>query len=166
MTTVEDFIALARREGTPVIVHRESVAGFTVCPCRTPEGFRDPEWHVLNPLAAVCDEEGKLRTAAQIQHVTVRGFVQPIQSSRATRLQDERLPIPRGEVQADDHLAILPVNWEGSRLDFYPWPEAGQDYVEYNGRRFQVVNANLIPGPGGVVEHHWEIALRLRSSIG
>jgi len=94
--------------------------------------------------------------------VIVKGFVQPIQSTRATRLQDERILTMFGEFQLDDHLAILPCEWSGVTLDLYDWGDATEDWIEYNGRRFQVVNANLIPDPSdGNPKHHWEAGLRL-----
>ena len=94
--------------------------------------------------------------------VVVKGFVQPIQSTRATRLQDERFLAMFAEFQQDDHLAILPCEWAGITLNLYDWGDAQEDWIEYNGRRFQVVNANLIPDPDdGNPFHHWEGGLRL-----
>jgi hypothetical protein len=95
--------------------------------------------------------------------ITVKAFIQPIQSSRATRLSTERLVELFGEMQADDHLGIFPISWLGIGLDFYGWGSAGEDYIEYDGRRFQVVNANKFPGPEGMSDHHWEVGLRLVS---
>jgi hypothetical protein len=88
--------------------------------------------------------------------------MQPIQSTRATRLSTEQLIQMFGEIQADDHLGILPYEWLGVVLNFREWGRAGEDYVEYNGQRFTVVNANLIPDPSdGNPSHHWEIGCRL-----
>jgi hypothetical protein len=95
-------------------------------------------------------------------HLIVKAFVQPIQSTRATRLTSEYLVQMFGRVEIDDHLGIFPVNYHGSRLEFRDWSQEGNEYVEYHGHRFQVVNANLIPDPSdGNPEHHWEVALRL-----
>jgi hypothetical protein len=69
-----------------------------------------------------------------------------------------------GDIQADDHLGIFPVEWAGMALDFYNWGASGEDFVEYHGERFTVVNANLIPDPDdGNPYHHWEIGARLIS---
>lgn len=45
--TIPRFRAALLRMGSDVIFHREE--GGTACPCRTPEGFRDPAWHRLHP---------------------------------------------------------------------------------------------------------------------
>jgi hypothetical protein len=92
----------------------------------------------------------------------VKAFMQPIQSTRATRLETEILSALFGEIQADDHLGIFPVEWNGIRLEFREWGRSGEDFVEYNGDRYIVVNANMIPDPAdGNPEHHWEIGFRL-----
>lgn len=99
---------------------------------------------------------------AATKDVIVKGFVQPIQSTRATRLNIEILIEQWGDIEADDHLAILPYQWAGVTLNFYDWGRSGEDFVEYNNRRFTVVNANLIPDPAdGNESHHWELGLRL-----
>jgi hypothetical protein len=69
-----------------------------------------------------------------------------------------------GEVQADDHVGILPVEWNGNQLNFYDWGESGEDWIKYNDRYFQPVSVNLIPDPDdGNPRHHWEVGLRLIS---
>jgi len=94
--------------------------------------------------------------------VIVKAFVQPIQSTRATRLSTEYIQEVFGNVEADDHLGIFPVVWGGNRLEFSDWSQSGDDFIEYDGQRFFVINANMIPDPGdGYPEHHWEIGLRL-----
>jgi hypothetical protein len=61
-------------------------------------------------------------------------------------------------------LGIFPCEWAGFGLDFYNWGSSGEDYVSYHGRKFTVVNANLIPDPDdGNPFHHWEIGARLIS---
>ena len=134
------------------------------CPCRTPEGFRDPEWHQQHPAEPICNEAGYLPDLAATNDITVRAFMQPIQSTRATRLAEERGLIPPGEVQMDDHLGIFPCEWSGVTLNFRNWGRSGEDFIEYAGQRFTVVNSNLIPDPDdGNAFHHWELGLRLIS---
>lgn len=158
MSTVDNFNSLVQRKGNPAIYHRED---YTVaCPCRTPEGYRDPEFHAANPELPVCNEQGLL--SGPSTHLAIKGFVQPIQSTRATRLSAEYIYTLVGEFQLDDHLGIFPVYYLGTRLEFRDWSQAGEDYVQYMGRRFIVVNANMIGDPAdGNPEHHWEIGLRL-----
>lgn len=135
------------------------------CPCRTPEGFRDPIWHLQNPGAPECNSSGMLPQPGTTIEITVKAFVQPIQSTRATRLESEQRIIQLfGEVQADDHLGIFPIVWAGQTLQFHNWGSAGEDWVVYDGRRYTVVNANKIPDPGGDPAGHWEVGLRLVSS--
>jgi hypothetical protein len=134
------------------------------CPCRTPEGFRDPIWHIENPSAPMCDENGMLSQSGTTTDIIVKAFMQPIQSTRATRLSTEQLLLMFGEVQADDHLGIFPYTWLNTVLNFRDWGRSGEDFVEYNGQRFTIVNANLIPDPSdGNPAHHWEVGCRLIS---
>jgi hypothetical protein len=160
MSTVPDFLSLLSAHGSTVAFHRAN--SLVPCPCRTPEGFRDPEWHDAHPLEPVCNANGMLPDPANEINVTVKAFVQPIQSTRATRLSTEYLLQMFGDVEADDHLGIFPETWSGKALDFYDW--SSSDYITYNGRKFTVVNANLIPDPAdGNPRHHWEAGLRLIS---
>lgn len=160
MSNIPQFLALLTTNGSSVHFHRDD--SNTPCPCRTPEGFRDPVWHLQNPSAPVCNENGMLPSGGV--DVVVKAFMQPIQSTRATRLSAEQLEQMFGEIQADDHLGIFPCEWASETLDFYNWGRAGEDYVTYNGRKFTVVNANLIPDPSdGNPAHHWEIGARLIS---
>ena len=76
------------------------------------------EFHKLNPAFPICNEQGMLPDPANTNDLTVKGFVQPIQSTRATRLAEERGLIPAGEIQMDDHLAIFPLHVVGSHLEF------------------------------------------------
>lgn len=99
--------------------------------------------------------------------IMVKGFVQPIQSTRATRLSTEYLQEVFGHIEADDHLGIFPVVWSGQRLEFSDWSQHGDDFIEYDGQRYFVINANMIPDPGdGNPEHHWELGLRVIRSDG
>lgn len=159
MSTVSDFIGLVSERGSVVVYHRDS--GWIDCPCLTPEGFRDPEWHLANPDAPVCNEDGKIPDGAPVD-TTVKGFVQPAQSTRLTRLSDEYLTQMFGKIQTDDHVGIFPCEWAGVTLNFRDWSQNGAEYVVYDNRRFMVVNANLVPDPSdGNPSHHWECALRL-----
>lgn len=63
MSTVESktrssFERLVRQKGALVHWHRE--IGGDICPCITPEGFRNPEWHRQNPTRRVCNDDGRL----------------------------------------------------------------------------------------------------------
>jgi len=107
----------------------------------------------------MCNESGLIPSPVDIM---VKAFCQPIQSTRATRLSTEYLQEVFGNIEADDHLGIFPVNWAGQRLEFHDWAQDGADFIEYNGERFFCINANMIPDPGdGNPEHHWELGLRM-----
>jgi hypothetical protein len=113
----------------------------------------------------ICNEAGQIALSAI--DISVKAFVQPIQSTRATRLSTEYLQEVFGNIEADDHLGIFPVNWSGQRLEFHNWAQDGSDFIDYDGQRFLVINANMIPDPGdGNPEHHWEVGLRLLRSDG
>jgi hypothetical protein len=162
MTTIPRFKALLAQKASDTRYRR--VDSLVACPCRTPEGMRDPEWHFNNMGAEICNEAGFLADPAQTVDVIVKAFVQPIQSTRATRLTTEQVLVFFGEIQTDDHLGIFPYDWEGTTLDFRNWGRSGEDFIEYAEQRFFVVNANLIPDPDdGNPYHHWEVALRLIS---
>lgn len=150
------FDALVNSRGSPAIYHRdESQIG---CPCRTPEGFRDPEWHVDHPSAVVCNENGFLPGATT--HFLLKAFIQPVETGRA-RFQAEVVVMFFGQIETDDHIGIFPISWGGQKLNFYDWGKATEDYIEYHNMRFTVVNVNLIPDPSdGDPEHHFEVALR------
>jgi hypothetical protein len=162
VSNVPRFLALLQTRGSNVRYRRSD--STIPCPCRTPEGNRDPEWHKAHPTAQICTESGFLYDPNRAVDVIVKGFMQPIQSTRATRLETELLSALFGEIQADDHLAILPIEWAGVRLNFYDWGRSGEDFVEYDNQRYTVVNANKIPDPAdGNPEHHWEVGCRLIS---
>jgi hypothetical protein len=163
MTTIPQFIALLTTNGSSVRYRRSD--SMVPCPCRTPEGFRDPIWHLQNPEAPMCDENGMLAESGTTADIIVKAFMQPIQSTRATRLSTEQLLVMFGEVQADDHLGIFPYTWLNTVLNFRDWGRSGEDFLEYNGQRFTIVNANLIPDPSdGNPAHHWEVGCRLISN--
>jgi hypothetical protein len=69
-----------------------------------------------------------------------------------------------GDVQTDDHVGIFPLTSGGIALNFEQWSAAGEDYILYRGRRFLVVNSNLIPDPADGEAHHWEVGLRLMTN--
>jgi hypothetical protein len=155
--TVAAFTAILNSGGSNVGYHRET--GGTLCPCLTPEGFRDPLWHVANPGAPVCNANGLINVT--ITSITVKGFVQPLRS--AMQRISEDLVAAFGEIQVDDHVGVFPITWAGTTLNFRDWPDNGPDYVSYDGRRYTVVGADKLADIDGDPNHHWETALRLIS---
>lgn len=159
-STVPDFIGLLQRHGSVVTYHRDD--SMVPCPCRTKQGYRNPEWHIQHPAEPVCNEAGMLPQPGTTAEFMVRAFVQPVQSGAVRRLTSEQLLQMYGEIQMDDHIGFFPVEWKGSLLNFYNWGEATEDYIVYNNRKFIAVSTNLIPDPAdGNPWHHWEIGLRL-----
>lgn len=157
MSNVARFLALVTREGSDVTYHRES--GGADCPCRTPEGYRDPKWHRDNPLAPQCNENGIL--PGVVLSAAVKGFVQPVQAGAVRRLTTEYAQQMFGEIEMDDHLGMFPLSYGGVTMNFYDWPQSGSDFILYDTRRFNVISANKIPDPDGGLPHHWEVGLRL-----
>ncbi len=151
------FINLVTAHGSMGVFHRES--GGTDCLCISPEGYRSPEWHLDNPSEPVCNEQGKL--GLTIINVAIKGFFQPVQSSRATRLSTEYVEQLFGQLETDDYLLIAPLEWGGVTFNFNDWDQSGEDYILYMNRRYFVVNTNLLPDPGDGSPHHHEIGLRL-----
>jgi hypothetical protein len=160
MSTVPAFLTLLNYHASYARYFRSSDSSVP-CPCRTPEGFRDPGWHLSAPPdTPVCNEAGMLPTDPV--DLVVKAFVQPIQSTRATRLSTEYIQEVFGTVEADDHLGIFPISWGGVELKFDLWSQSGDDFIEYDGKRFFVINSNIIPDPGdGNPKHHHEVGLRL-----
>lgn len=164
MGTVDDFIKLANARGSVVTYHRDD--SFVPCPCRTPEGFRDPIWHLENPAAPECNEAGMLPQPGSTAAFNFKGWVQPVQSGAVRRLTSEELVQLFGEIQSDDHIGLFPVQWGEKVLNFYEWGQATEDWIGYNNRKYTVVNANLIAAPDtGDPWHHWEVGLRLLTVI-
>jgi hypothetical protein len=158
--TDSNILAIMETNGSPVVYHRNQ--SLIPCPCRTPQGFRDPRWHVENPAQPVCDANAMLPDPGQDANFTVKGFVQPVASTRGIRLAEEIGVFPVGEIQTDDHIGLLPTEYAGNVLEFSDWGAATEDYLVYNGRKYTVVNANLMPDAlTGHVRGHWELALRL-----
>src|SRR5688500_19351512 len=137
MSNVARFLALLSLNGSDVTYHREQ--GGTLCPCRTPEGYRDLKWHRDNPGAPICNEEGRL--AGGITDAAIKGFVQGVQAGAVRRLTSDYAQQLFGEVEMDDQLGIFPLVWNGVSLDFYDWSQTGADFIIYDGRSFTVVSA-------------------------
>lgn len=154
------FEALCVSHGSDVIFRRAD--SVVPCPCRTPEGFRDMTWHLAHPSEPLCNERGMLDEVDSTLEISLKAFVQPVTSARGAKLPDEAINAIFGEVQADDHIGFFPEQWNGTVINFRNWGRSGEDYIVYDGRRFIVVNANLIPDPvDGNPRHHWEAGLRL-----
>lgn len=152
--TIDKFKEILNRMGSDVLCHREDAVN--PCPCRTPEGFRDPAWHRANPAAPVCNEQGFLAVAVEF---TVKASVQPFRQRGDRHAQ--RVDSLLGEVQQDDRIGIFPVEWDGNTLDFSVWSDSGEDFIMYDGRRYLVVGADKVPDIDGDPNHHWEVGLRL-----
>lgn len=152
--TVGEFTAMLEQMGSTVVFHREE--GGTACPCRTPEGFRDPAWHRSHPGEPVCNEQGFLTTPVEF---TVRAAVQPIRMryNRPGQRDSDLL----GEIQTDDRIGIFPCTWGGNTLDFDNWSDAGEDFILYDNKRYLAVSADKVPDTDGDPSHHWEVGLRL-----
>jgi hypothetical protein len=154
-STLSRFFAVLNTMGSTVTYHREEAG--SVCPCVSPEGFRSPAWHKANPGEPVCNEQGRLASA--ITNISVKASIQPVRASQ--RRIGERAIELFGTVQEDDHLGFFPVEWQGATLDFTDWSDAGEDFIEYDGRRFTCVAADKLPDIDGDPNHHWECGLRL-----
>lgn len=162
MSTIPDFLGILTQHGSDVIYHRDD--SVIPCPCRTPQGSRDPVWHIQNPAAPVCNESGMLPQVGTTANFAVKAFVQPVQSGAVRRLTSEQIQQIFGEIESDDHIGFFPVQWAGKTLNFYQWGQSTEDYITYNARKYQCVSANLIPDPSdGNPWHHWEVGLRLVS---
>lgn len=160
MSTVWQFENLLKTHGSVVTYHKDE--SFVPCPCLTPQGFRNPEWHIQHPNEPVCNAAGMLPDPTTTAEFTVRAFVQPVQAGAVRRLTSEQIQSMFGEINSDDHIGIFPVKWNGKLLGFYDWGQATEDWILYNGRYFTVVATNLIPDPSdGNPWHHWETGLRL-----
>lgn len=158
--TLDQFNALLAAHGSDVVFHR--VDSMIQCPCVTPEGYRDLEWHLQHRSAPMCNAEGMLPDPSNTVDMIVKAFVQPVVAARGTRLQVEQIQVLFGEIQADDHIGIFPESWNATALNFYDWGRSGEDYIVFAGQNFICVNANLVPDPeDGNPRHHWECGLRL-----
>lgn len=155
--TIPQLVSLLTSVGSDVIFHRES--GGDPCPCRTPEGFRDPDWHVDNPLAPVCNEDGYLNVDV-VEFVT-KASIQPVAATRGVVRRAERASDLLGEIEIDDHIGIFPVVWGAHTLNFTDWDASGSDYIIYDGRRFLAVSSDKLPDIDGDPDHHFEVGLRL-----
>ena len=163
MSTIPQFHQLLQGHASDVIFHRDD--SVVPCPCLTPEGFRDPIWHLQNPAQPECNAAGML-PGVGTSNFSVKAFFHPVQAGAVRRLTTEQLSQIFGEVQVDDHLGIFPVQWGGNTLNFFDWGLATEDWVEYVGRKYTAVSVNLIPDPAdGNPWHHWEIGFRLISGV-
>lgn len=154
--TKEQFARVLERMGSDVTFHRET--GGNACPCRSREGFRDPAWHRAHPSEPVCNEQGFL--AATVTEFTVKASIQPAEVRSRSR-PAERANDLLGDIERDDHIGIFPTSWQGTRIDFSEWSEAGEDYILYDGRRFIVIAVDKAPDIDGSSDHHFEVGLRL-----
>lgn len=156
MSTIPQFLQLLSVRGSDAVIHRDD--STVDCPCLTPEGFRDPEWHVAHPLAVVCNAQGKIPAVVSL---TIKAFIQPAQSTRATRLTSEYIQQMFGTVRADDHFGILPLTWNGQTINYDDWSQNGEDFILYHNMKFFIVNLNIIPDPSDGADHHAEAGLRV-----
>ena len=141
--------------GAPTTFHRED--GGESCPCRTPEGFRDPAWHRANSAAPVCNEQGFL--SAVILDINIRAVINP--PRKRGNLGADRVDALLGEVQKGDRIGIFPTSWQGFTLNFRDWSDAGEDYVIHDGLRYVVVESDKVTDIDGDPNGHWECGLRL-----
>ena len=160
--TTARFEGMLVQHGSDVIYHREHDG--VPCPCRTREGNRDPLWHLAHPLEPVCNEVGMLPLVTEF---LVKGSIQPVSAggvrrSRTSELVSRLFP---GDIQADDHIGILPVVWSGNQLEFDKFTDTGEDYLVYDNRRFLVVAHDKLPDVDGDPNHHWELGLRLVNPV-
>lgn len=155
MRTYPRFVAMLNTMGSDVIYHRED--NGVDCPCKTPEGFRDPQWHRDNPTEPNCNEQGFI-TFVTVDAL-VKGSVQPprMRGNRGAERVNELL----GEVRKDDRIGIFPCNWNGLVLNFKDWSDAGEDYIIYDNNRYLVVEADKVPDIDGDPNGHWEVGMRL-----
>lgn len=168
--SISSFNQLLQRKGHDVTIVRDNSS--LPCPCLTPQGYRNPEWHIENSNFPVCNKAGFLpANNEEIVVVTVKAFIQPILASRSSRMalamNSGMVEKDFGNVLADTQLGIFPVRWNGNFIDFRDWSRAGTDYITIASdafdRKFTVVGVVLIPDPiTGNAEHHYETNLRVQ----
>lgn len=154
--TTSQFNTLLSQMGSDVTFHREEDG--EPCPCRTAEGFRDPDWHATHPEEPDCNEQGFLN--ATVTEFSVKASIQPASRMTAGR-GAQRANDLLGDVERDDMIGIFPVVWGGNTLNFLDWGTAGEDFILYDDRRFVAVDADKFPDVDGDPNHHWEVGLRL-----
>jgi hypothetical protein len=143
--------------GIPVKVHIEN--DIRPCPCVTPEGFRDPLWHLANPDAPECNNAGYITGGTDY---IVNGFILPA----ASRGQINYITEMFGEIRTGDRIGVLPVSAGNYTFDFSTWDSAGENFIYAQGNQYQVVGYTLIPSPDNTnIPHHWELALRLQNPV-
>lgn len=154
MRTVGQFEALLSRTGSDVLFHREEPGDD--CPCRTPEGFRDPAYHLQLPMAPLCNEQGFVDPV--VTEFFIKASVQPAFSGLSRHSQ--RVNDLLGEIRRGDQIGFLPISWSGKVLDLEDWSDAGEDYLVYGGKRYMLTSFDLLPDLDGS-PHHYEAGLRL-----
>lgn len=154
MRTIPQLNSMLAKMGSDVTYHTEQ--GGEACPCRTFEGFRDPQYHIDHPDADLCNEQGFL---ADVTEFVVKASVQGFR--RRGTIPAQRSDPNFQDVLQDDQLGIFPVHWNGHTLDFSAFSEAGEDYILYNDKRYACVAADKLPDVDGDPDHHWEVSLRL-----
>lgn len=161
------FNRLVERKASTSLFHRDYSS--IPCPCRTPEGYRDPAWHEGHLDFPVCNMGGFLHaTNDEIVNISIKAFIQPLlgQGRRIAQTvgQTEEM---LGNIEVSDHYGIFPVVWHGKLLNFDNWSRTGDEYIEYIGtyftRRFIVIGATLVPDPiTGAMGHHWECLMKIQ----
>lgn len=162
MTATDSFTSLIHRKGT-TLVYRKDQALSVPCTCRTEEGFRDPFWHLNNPSEPDCNEVGFLPQPGEQTEIVFKGFIQAVQSTRATRLSTEYQIRDFAQFEEDDHLGIFPYEWDGERLRVFEWGRSGEDviYEPMFDRYYTIANVNNHYDPTvSNVLHHFEVGLR------
>lgn len=167
--SIQSFISLTERKGSNALFHRDYSS--IPCPCRTPEGYRDPAWHLANPDFPVCNMGGFLpANDNEIVNIAIKGFIQPL-LGQGRRIQQTvgQFEEMLGNIEVSDHYCMFPVTWGGSLLDFSNWSRTGDEYIEYIGQyfthRFIITGATLIPDPAtGEMGHHWECLAKIQEN--
>jgi len=151
------FNKLLNRRGLDVTYHKDY--GNVACPCISPEGYRNPEYHLKNPGQPVCNERGFFPDVTEFK---VKAFIMPIIGYRSVQIQLVYQNF--GNVDINDRIGIFPFEWNGYKLDFPNWDvHGGGDYILLpDGTKFTSINYRLVPDPHtGLLNHHYELQLRL-----
>lgn len=151
--SISSFTNLVLTKGADVLYHRE--ADKNPCPCRTPEGFRSPEFHRAFPNYPECNLAGYITSPVEL---SIKGFVQPATGGGRQAAFIRQM---FADVKIDDYIGIFPIIWAGVPLDFSDWSPAGDEYIEFLGMRFIVIGWSRVPDPFNTsAMHHWENSLR------
>lgn len=141
-------LLIASKSGTVLDWSNYGINGGTVVPL--PSTNAESIWHD----ASLTIQHGILQ-----DHV-VKAFVQP--AFFGTRSRSTQFILNAfGELEADDHIGIFPLESNGFEVDFSDWSDSGSDWIDFNGMRFVAITWNRVPAPdNSSVNHHWEVALR------